>query len=188
MKRFFTVTFVLLALGTTFALGQNEQKLPDLTFEVLVQVVGTSAGDRREVPANLTGSLKSLKSAYGFSDYGLVATFIQRTSSAIEYKGPQNAMQPTSFPNISEWGLRGIRRSGDSPNSIIVDGFRFGMRVPIGMIPDKSERQAPAANYEWFGFSNTRFKLTDGETTLIGSLESGNSNATLFVFLTVHPI
>jgi hypothetical protein len=176
-------TFALLvALGVSGVFAQSETKqTPETSFEVILQVVGAAKDGRTDVPSSLSNAVKRLKPHYDLSDFRLEATYIERTSNSIEYKGPQSKGAPAerrAWMSFFEWGIRNVRRSGDGGSAVAIDGFIAGYRVPLG---------SPSL-YEWYGVNSSRFRLPEGEPTLVASLAGENPGEMVFLFLTVKGV
>ena len=181
--------FLLITLGVSSAFAQPETKQPaETSFEVFLQIVVAAKDGRTEVPSNLSNAVKKLKSTFDPLDFRLRATYIERTSNAVEYKGPQSPGAPGErWMSFFEWGIRNIRRSGEGSTSVTIDGFRAGYRVPLGSPSDKpgSDR---SALYEWYGVNSSRFRLPEAEPTLVASIAGENAGEMIFLFLTVKGV
>jgi hypothetical protein len=135
--------------------------------------------------------VKKLKTNYSFTDYRLSTTFLQRTSSSVEYKSLLSdftGLKDNNAPVFSDWALRNLRSlpSAAGRNAIQFESFRFGARVPIlSTSRDESGKTAPVINYEAIGITTTRFSLNENEPTIVGSLATSKPDELMFLVLTV---
>lgn len=190
-KLIFFSLILLLAPMSLRALGQPEQPTPvETTYEVMLHVLSTSRSRKTEVPASLSAAVKKLRSAIDIPELALEATYLERTSGSVYYKGPRSLLSPGQLPgvdNYCEWGFRFARGKGAESGAITIDGFRFGTRMPIAVGGERPDGSKPSIGYEWVGITDARFKLSDGEPTLVASLIGPSPGEMIFVFITVRP-
>ena len=193
----FKIFLFLVALSATNAVAQTENKPPtaEPTYEIVLQLLTASnaASDKSSAPAALAAVVKRLKTLYAFSDYRLTTTYLQRTSSSIEYKSLMNdfgSNADNSAPTFSDWSLRNLRVLADSQGrkTIQFDSFRFGARVPIMVQSVADGKSSPVLNYEPIGISSSRFSLRENEPTIIGSLATAKADELTFLVLTVKSV
>ncbi len=181
---------VSIAFMANNAFAQPEQRVPaETTYEVTLHVLSTSKGKKSDVPSSLAAAVKKLRSSIEVSDLALEATYLERTSGAVYYKGPRSLLPPGQQPgvdNYCEWGFRFARGSGADSSPIVVDGFRFGTRMPIAVSTERPDGAKPSISFEWLGITDARFKLNDGEPALVASLIGPSPSEMIFVFLTVR--
>lgn len=194
----FKTFLFLLVLSVTSVLAQSENRQPqaDPCYEVVLQILVASnnAGDKTALPPTLANVVKKLKTNYNFSDYRLTTTFLQRTSSSIEYKSLLNDFNQNtdkSFPVFSDWSLRNLRNlpGAGGRNSIQFESFRFGARIPIAgtRMNEENGRTVPFVNYESIGITTSRLSLNENEPTVVGSLATSKPDELMFLVLTVKP-
>ena len=193
---FKTFLFLLaLSAANTFAQTDAKQPQADPCYEVILQLVVASNGasEKSTLPPSLAGTVKKLKTLYTFSDYRLTTTFLQRTSSLIEYKSLQtefNQVTDKNYPAFSEWTLRGLKSMAGAQgrNILQFESFRFGMRIPIvrsGV--DESGKTQSSVVYDSTGITTARFNVNENEPTIIGSLATSKPEELMFLVLTVKP-
>ena len=182
-----------LSAANVFAQSDNKQPQADPCYEVVLQILvaSNSAGEKASLPPTLSNVVKKLKTNYSFSDYRLATTFLQRTSSSIEYKSLLSdftGLKDNNAPVFSDWSLRNLRSlsAANGRNTIQFESFRFGARVPIlTSIRDDSGKTSSSVNYEAIGIMTTRFSLSENEATIVGSLATSKPDELMFLILTV---
>jgi len=191
--KIFLFLFVLSA-AHVFAQSDNKQPQAEQCYEVILQILVASnnAGEKSSLPPALSNVVKKLKTNYSFSDYRLATTFLQRTSSSIEYKSLLNdftGLKDNNAPVFSDWSLRNLRSlSANGRNTIQFESFRFGARIPIlSAVRDESGKTSSSVNYEPIGIMTTRFSLNENEATIVGSLATSKPDELMFLVLTVKP-
>ncbi|HNQ14252.1 MAG TPA: hypothetical protein PKM58_01730 [Pyrinomonadaceae bacterium] len=182
----FSLVFLLFPMSFT-ASGQPEQRpFVETTYEVTLHVLSTSRSKKSEAPPVLSAAIKKLMTGIDIPELNLEATYLERTSNSINYKGPRSFASPEQqlgVENFCEWGFRFARRQDGDP-TIIVEGFRFGTRLPVAV--ERPNNPKPSISYEWIGITDARFKLNEGEPTLVASLIGSGPGEMIFVFLTVR--
>jgi hypothetical protein len=194
----FKISLFLFALSAANVFAQSDTKQPqqaDPCYEVVLQILVASnnAGEKASLPPALSNVVKKLKTNYSFSDYRLATTFLQRTSSSVEYKSLLSdftGLKDNNLPVFSEWALRNLRSlsAATGRSTIQFDSFRFGARVPIlTSVRDDSGKTSSSVNYEAIGITTTRFSLSENEATIVGSLATSKPDELMFLVLTVKP-
>jgi hypothetical protein len=195
-----TLAAAFLFFGTN-TFGQVEQKLQlEASYDVTLQlIVGSDeAVGKDNIPSNLAPLVKSLRSAFTFSNYRLSDTILGRMSNAgnLEYKTVSNMFGPSAMTDpqtFAEWSISGLRGmlTAKGVNGIQAHAFRFGARIPIrsgSSIKVGDEMRPVIASYEQIGLNMTRIGLAENTPTLVGTLTLPQSTSTLFLILTVKPI
>lgn len=189
-RLFFILLVILIAFMSNAVFAQSDPRaVADTTYEVTLHVLSTSRSKKSEVPSSLATAVKKLRSSIEISDLALEATYLERTSGAVYYKGPRSLMpagQQPGVDNYCEWGFRFARGAGGESPAIIVDGFRFGTRMPVAVGTERPDGTKPSISFEWLGITDARFKLNDGEPTLVASLIGPSPSEMIFVYLTVR--
>jgi hypothetical protein len=187
----FLLTLSAAAASTNiFAQTSIKQSPAEPCYEVILQVLTASnnPGEKNAVPAPLSNTVKKLKALYAFSDYRLTTTFLQRTSSGVEYKSAVNN-QNENAAVFSEWALRNLRKvqNDGGKNLLQIENFRFGGRISVttGASKDPSGKSSPIMNYESIGINTEKFTLSENEPTVIGSLATSRPDELMFLVLTV---
>jgi hypothetical protein len=126
-----------LCAANVFAQTDNKPPQADPCYEVVLQILVASnnPGEKSSLPPTLSNVVKKLKTNYSFTDYRLSTTFLQRTSSSVEYKSLLSdftGLKDNNAPVFSDWALRNLRSlpSAAGRNAIQFESFRFGARVP----------------------------------------------------------
>lgn len=193
-KRYFSLLalplLVLLACSTAFAQSEPVQKIePSYELSLHVIIGSNEASARGDLPSNLSGISKQLKSNFSFSNYRLANTFLGRISNTgnIEYKSVSNILgQETDAESQTflEWGMTNLRVVD---NKFQARTFRFGARVPVrtGSAKDEAGHMTPIVNYESVGLSMVTIGLTANTPTLVGTISLPRTTGTIFLVATI---
>jgi len=196
-KFIFKVFLFLVALSATNIYAQTENKSPtaEPTYEIVLQLLTASnaVSDKNSVSSALAPVVKRLKTLYAFSDFRLTTTYLQRTSSSVEYKSLMSdfgSNAENSAPAFSDWSLRNLRVLPDAQGrkTIQFESFRFGARIPVTVQHVADGKTTSVVNYESIGISSSRFTLTENEPTVIGSLATAKADELMFLILTVKAV
>lgn len=149
----------------------------------LYLIVGTN-GDVADprLPASLDTVVKQLRATLPFKNYRLAATLINRVQvdGRLDLSwigGPLSlASTPALNPSFSNFSVRRVRlvTGSDGQQSVQMQGFNFGARVPIqvsGAIAANGA-VAPTINYERTGVS-TDISMHEGDPVIVGTLNIG---------------
>ncbi|MBC7796367.1 MAG: hypothetical protein H7Z37_05815 [Pyrinomonadaceae bacterium] len=192
---FFSVC--LLSLTNAFAQTPPNRNQIEPSYEVVLQTLIASniAGGKSDVPQNLSGAVKKLKTNYLYSNYRLGAIFYQRVANtgAIELKSVSSETIPNqegNFSIFSEWTFNNLQTLPDANgrNSIQFQNLRFGQRIPIvaSRVIDASGRTNAVVNYEQVGLTIQRCSLPENVPTVIGSVSTLKPDELMFLVLTVR--
>ena len=198
-KILLSITFVcLFGLTNIFAQTQKQSPQTDASYEVVLHVLTASnnpAAGKSSVPQSLSNVLKKLKTVYSYSDYSLNSTYFERIANTgiLELKGVSNKSdqnQENYAAIFTEWTLGRLQNSsnGQEKNSIQIDSFRFGQRVPIvtGTLKDASGKTSNIVNYEQIGLTVKSLSLPENVPTVIGSLSTSKPDELMLLVLTVN--
>ena len=187
----------LLSLTTSFAQTPVRQQ-SESSYEVLLQVLiasNTTADKSTAVPQTLSSVVTKLRTNYSFSNYRLTSTYLQRIANRgnLEFKGVSNEPNQDIYaPIFSEFTLGQLTNSPDSngQNSISIQNFRFGRRVPIKTADykDDSGKSNAVVNYESVGLAMQKLNLSLNTPTIIGNLSTSKTDELMFIVLTIKPI
>ena len=178
----------------SFAQTDNKTQA-EPSYEVVLQILVASneAGDKSNVPPSLAPIVRKLKTTYTLSNYRLTSTYLQRIANTgnVEFKSVSTPPLPgtnSDAPIFSEWTLgRLMSTTGEKgANSIQLQNFRFGQRVPIKSAGFNGDgKQIPILNYESIGLTMQKLNLTENVPTVVGSLSTSNPEELMFLVLTV---
>ena len=171
----------------------------DQTYEISLQVlVGSgNAVTGADVPQNLTGVVRELRTRFPFENYRLMNTYFARlgSSGTFEYKSVTNMTgEPSDVdsPSFLEWTIGQLRATdgGGQRDLLQAQPFRFGARVPVRLSTVKDEAGKPIGNiaYESIGLNMNRLIFHQNTPTLIGSLALPKTSGTLFLVLTARSL
>ena len=197
---FSTATFLfvcLLSFTTSFAQTPTKQQ-SESSYEVVLQVLiaSNSAADKSAVVSQtLSNVVKKLKANYTFSNYRVASTYLQRVANTgdMQFKGILNEPNQNVYaPIFSEWMLGRLTNMPDSngQNSISIQNFRFGQRVPVktATFRDDNGKSNDVTNYESVGLTMQKLSLPINTPTTIGNLSTSKSDEMMFLVLTVKPV
>jgi hypothetical protein len=191
--------FLVCLTFSSNSFGQSQLKQIEPSFEVILQVLTASngTGDKSvaaAVPQNLSNVIKKLKANYSFSNYRVSSTFFQRVANSgnLEFKGVSNEPnQDVYAPIFSEFTLGQLLALPDArgQNSISIQSFRFGQRVPVktANYKDETGKSNAVLNYENVGLTMQKLALPLDTPTIIGNLSTSKSDELIFLILTVKP-
>jgi len=187
----------LLSFTTSFAQTPNKQQ-SEPSYEVVLQVLiasNTAADKSVAVPQTLSNVVKKLKTNYPFSNYRLNLTYLQRIADTgnIELRSVSNEPNQDIYaPVFSEFTLGQLQNLPDAKgqNSISIQNFRFGQRVPIKSASYTTESGKPnsVVNYDQIGLSMRKLNLSENTPTVVGTLSTSKPDELMFVVLTVKPV
>jgi hypothetical protein len=187
----------LLNLTNSFAQTPGKQQT-EPSYEVVLQVLtasNTTVAKSVTVPQTLSNVVKKLRTNYSFSNYGLTSTYFQRIANRgnLEFKGVSNEPNQDIYaPIFSEFSLGQLQNLPDAngQNSISIQSFRFGRKVPVKTADYKNEtgKSNSVVNYESVGLSMQRLNLSLNTPTIIGNLSTSKSDELMFLVLTVKPV
>lgn len=200
-KFFFSIaTFFLVCLvsfTTSFAQTPVRQQ-SEPSYEVVLQVLiaSNSAVDKSvAAPQTLSNVIKKLKTNYTFSNFRLASTYLQRVANTgdMQFKGVSNEPNQNVYtPVFSEWTLGRLTSMPDSggQNSISIQNFRFGQRVPVktASYKDDSGKSNDVTNYESVGLTMHKLSLPVNVPTAVGNLSTAKPEEMMFLVLTVKPV
>jgi hypothetical protein len=167
---------------------QTESKDDETNLDTqLFLIVGTNQDVvDAKLPAGLDLVLKQLRATLPFRNYRLAATLINRVKNEGRLDlswigGPLATNIPTSsvtMPSFSQFKIRQVKlvRGSDGQQVVQMDGFNFGVRVPIqvsGAIAANGAI-APTINYESTGVA-TDISMRESEAVIVGTLNIGPS-------------
>jgi len=186
--------FIFISIFVIGAYAQDAPRAPETSYDVVLQIViGGDDKANMPLPQNLGTITKQLKTNYPYADYKLANTYVGRigTNGNLEYKSISNVFgqtQQTETPTFWEWSISTLR-SPQTGNNLLMNGFRFGAKVPVrtGTTKDGSGSVQPIFSYENIGITAMRLIVVENSPTLIGSLALPNSTGTAFLVLTLRP-
>jgi hypothetical protein len=171
----------------------------DPSYDIFLQVIvgSNEAGERAELPGNLSNISRQLKANFAFSNYRLVTTFIGRVGNEgnFEYKSIANVFGEETdgeFQTFLEYSLNNFRAMQEprSDAAFQIGTFRFGARIPVktgAPVKDENGKALPAmVAYEQIGIAATRLAVPENTPTLMGTLTLPKTRGTVFLVLTAR--
>ncbi len=174
-------------------------QIAEPSYEVVLQLVTGSndAAQKNNLPVNLAAVTKNLTNNFSFSNYSLSDTYIGRVANtgSIDYKtisGSFGQTKDSQTPVFLDWTFQSLKNApnGKGQNTIQIQQFRFGARVPVvtAMLKDENGRSNPVVSYEAIGLNLRTVSLAENSPTLIGTLPTQKTGETIFLVLTVKTI
>ena len=157
----------------------------DTNLETRLYLIVASNQDVADprLPTALDSVVKELRASLPFKNYRLVSTLINRVKNNGRLQlnwvgGPMTTSSSTALtPSFSHFNIRQVNllRSGEGQQTIQMQGFSFGARVPIqvGAVAAAGEVK-PVTNYETTGLG-TDISMREGEPVIVGTLNVGPS-------------
>lgn len=147
-------------------------------------------GDDEKPPASLDAVVKQLRSVFGFKNYRLVTTLLNRVSSGgklnLRWVGSPllaGTAATAATPGFNEFYVEKVRLAQDEQGRDVVkmENFKFGARIPIQVSTVASNgNSAPIVQYEQTGIT-TDISMREGEPTIVGTLNVGPSGDALII-------
>lgn len=177
----------VLAQASTAAQQSNQADKKDdetnLDTQLYVLVATNQDVDDAKMPASLDAVIRQLRASLPYKNYRLTATLINRVKNdgRFSLRWPMMASLAASSgtltPSFNEFRVNGVKLVPDAggQQSVRIDGFTFGARIPIqtglqtGMPLASNAPAASIINYESTGL-NTEFSMREGEAVIVGSL------------------
>jgi hypothetical protein len=193
MRKLYSLNLsVFLVLAFAAAAMAQERPL-ESSFEVTLSVVAGSndSSQKGELPASLATIAKQLRSTFGFTNLRVADTYVGRigNNGAIQYKSLANidGSGQSSTPSFLDWQIAGLRNaSGTSANSVFINSFRFGARVPV--VIGQSATNSPI-QYEGIGLTVDRMTASINSPVLIGTVALPKADGgRVFLVLNVAPV
>jgi hypothetical protein len=158
----------------------------------LVLATNQDVSDDR-LPVPLDSVLKQLRAALPWKNYRIATTLINRVKNdgRLNLKwigGPLigGAAATTQTPSFNEFRVNNVRISTDDEGKTVIrmDGFSFGVRIPIqsGTAVAANGPAAPIINYENTGLS-TDISMREGEPVIVGTLNVGPSGDAIILVM-----
>ena len=185
------IVAVLLILAGAI-LAQGESRPIESSFEVTLSLVAGSndSSQKGDLPAALAPIAKQLRSTFGFTNLRLADTYVGRigNNGSIAYKSIANIDGGTqsSTPSFLDWQITGLRNAANGANSVFINAFRFGARVPV--LVGQSTNSTPI-QYENIGLTVDRMTSVINSPILIGTVALPKADGgRVFLVLNVNPV
>lgn len=199
MKRPFLVRSLFLLCFVTAisipALGQADSRRVEPSYEVLLHLVlgSNDSTARTEMPANLSGISKQIRSNFAFTNYRLAGTYHGRIGNTGSFESksmtvPIGSGASMTRPMFLDWTLADIQ---SGPISGGRDGFqarafRFGARVPVVAMSGEGPGASTVVNYESIGLTVSKIGIVENSPTLMGTVNLPGMEGTVFLVMTVR--
>jgi len=187
---FITVTASLL-LSAIGVFAQADQRVPaEPSFEVTLSVVtGTSdPAQKSDLPQNLSGIAKQIRSSFGLTNLKLSDSYIGRigNNGTISYKSVAaiDGRPQTDTPSFLDWHIAGLKNTAAAggANAFSILQFNFGARVPVAI------GGSSPVQYEAIGLSVDRMTVPENSPVLIGTIALPKADGgRVFLVLNVSP-
>ena len=147
-----------------------------------------------KLPPALEWVVKQLRASLPFKNYRLAATLINRVknNSRLNLKwigGPLAASGAVSDtnPSFNEFRVNNVKLVRDAGNQRLVrmEGFGFGVRIPITTTAAVASNAPPVINYESTGL-NTDISMREGEAVVVGTLNIGPSGDAIILVMSAR--
>ena len=183
----FALSLTIAFAVSAFAQEQTGDRNYDISLHLVIGSNDPAMSSRAEVPKELDGIVRQVKSGFSFGSYKLLSTFVGRVGEAgqFSYQSVANIDgkdMPTAVPTFLDWSLQDLR-GGPSGRALKAQAFRFGARLPIST--GGGEGRA-SISYENIGLTVQKLGLTESSPTLIGTVHLPGTGGTIFVIMTVR--
>ena len=183
------------AQAATAAVDSDKQDdETNLDTQLYLLVATNQDVDDGKLPAALDPVVKQLRAALPFKNYRLAATLINRVknNSRLNLKwigGPLAASGAVSDtnPSFNEFKVNNVKLVRDAGNQRLVrmEGFGFGVRIPITTTAAVASNAPPVINYESTGL-NTDISMREGEAVVVGTLNIGPSGDAIILVMSAR--
>ncbi len=166
-------------------------------IEVLIHVlrgVSSAAGaspDAKPLPAMLEPVAAELRDRFPYDTYEVADTVLLRTIAGNEAT-VQGVMDTQTLPGMSPLPVWERVHVTPMPapadhDTILLDGFRFTIESPYFSSQESTGNQVFLQRPQWRESGiTTALTVSDGQPTLAGSVEIGESDSTLFIVVTAR--
>ena len=203
LPSFFPPAICLVLLSFVVALAQNSSSpVPPQTARVscdlqLQLLLASNDGrSKGNLPPTLEPTVRQLKSSLSFTNYRVVATFLNRIrdGGTLEAKGilPSGTFAPdpanSTSPIFYEFTLFGVKLDTDTSEQLVqINRLRFGLQVPIVSGTSRNEGSStgfPAINYNPVGLT-TEVNFREGVPTVVGTISANRQDEMLVLIVSV---
>jgi type II secretory pathway component GspD/PulD (secretin) len=182
-----------------------EATRPLINLETRVSLVVTSSNSAAvggDVPTSIAAIMNDLRELLKFKGYRFVTTYINRTSAdgSVNSSGLADSLVQMQSADLKEkpcfykYQFQNIRLvdSQDGEHLIQVRDFNFSAQVPVvvgsfASGPGNNSSPINQIQYKDIGIS-TALSLKDGETTVVGTTNTGISGEVLVVIVSIRKI
>ncbi|HEV7747351.1 MAG TPA: hypothetical protein VGO56_20305 [Pyrinomonadaceae bacterium] len=179
------------AQSTAAAQAENQEDENNLDTQLYLLVGTNQDVDDSKIPAALDAVVKQLRASLPFKNYRLAATLVNRVkdNGRLNLKwiggpmGPSVATADTT-PSFNEFKVNNVKRFKNAANQQLVrmEGFGFGVRIPVTTPAIAANGPVPIVNYESTGL-NTDISMREGEAVVVGTLNIGPSGDAIILVM-----
>lgn len=193
--KFLFITAAIVFGGVSIS-AQATAAAGDRSYEATLFVLIGSDDDaqRGDLPKSVDGVAKQIRDTFTFKNYRLMNTYYGRLANngSLDYKSVsslKNVSTELDSPTFLDWQLANFKAepAGSGRDSLSVQMFRFGARVPIvvSQIHAGDGRTNPVTNYESVGLTLNRLNIAENSPTLIGTISLPRTTGTVFLVLVI---
>ncbi|MBI5084966.1 MAG: hypothetical protein HZB13_10275 [Acidobacteria bacterium] len=158
----------------------------ELTAYLLLAAPKGESGEA--VPADLDVVVRQIRNAFGYKDYRMLDSTVIRTreGTQVDTSGNVGALLPGAFPSRYQMNYRNAAVSATEHGNLIrLDGFKFGMNVPVQVGLAKDDR--PQFQFSDIGFY-TNLDIREGQKVVVGKTKSGDTGGAFILVLTAKAV
>ena len=190
-KSIFIVSLIFVC--STVLYSQQVEPSYDISLQLVIGSNETIKGT--DLPTDLAGVSRQLRTAFTFSNYRLASTFFGRISNTgnFEYKSVSNIFGQESTAgsqSFLEWSVGNFRNMPTSKGQLgfQFQSFRFGAKIPVmtSSAKDEAGKMNLVINYEPIGLNLNKVGLPENTPILIGTLNLPGTSGTIFLIMTVR--
>jgi len=186
------------AQSATTAVSESDRQEDETSLDTqlyLLVATNQDVGEARLPPA-LDSVIRQLRTSLPFKNYRLAATLINRVknNSRLNLKWIGGPLVPSgavsaSTPSFNEFKVNNVKivRDAGSQRLVRMEGFGFGVRIPIITTSTFASNgpPAPVVNYEGTGL-NTDISMREGESVVVGTLNIGPSGDAIILVMSAR--
>jgi hypothetical protein len=194
----FILSLAVIAIGGVFAPSQA-QSGPEPSYEATLHVLigSDDTSQRGDLPRSLDAVAGKIRDNFTFKSYRLMNTYYGRLANngSLDYKSVsslKNASTELDAPTFLDWQLANFKSdpAGSVKNSLTMQVFRFGARVPVIVTPIASGdgKTNAITNYESVGLTLNKLGIVENAPTLVGTISLPRTTGTVFLVLTIKQV
>lgn len=173
---------------------QAPEDQTNLDTQLYLLVATNEAVKDPAVPALLDPIVRRLRSSLPFRNYRLAATLINRVKNDGRLNlrwigGPLSASAAVSaaVPGFNEFKIGNVKLvAGEGGRQLVrMDGFGFGVRIPVTTGVASNGSPVQITNYESTGL-NTDISFREGEPVIVGTLNIGPSGDAIILVMSAN--
>jgi hypothetical protein len=195
----FALVFLLFGASSPLFGQESTAQVPsavdrtNLEVQLNVIVASSESTVKATMPQALEPIVRQLRQTLPYTNYNLAVTYTNRVKGGARTESKGILASEMIFgqslsgpPCFYEYSMTAVRLTVDGPNQAVeIPLFRFGFRLPIPIVMNRSEGTAAAS----FNYENaqvmTELSIREATPTLVGTMTTMKPNQLLVIVITV---